>query len=100
MLAEKSKLATKTAAIVINTGWRYVVCNNFLKTVFTTNKTPRLCPYITKVIKHEFIWLLELKVKIMLRSNVKMYQKYISRVQLHPFKVSICIFRSCFNCFI
>ena len=57
-------MAPKMAAIVRNRGWRYLGCNNFLKNVFTTNKTPRLYPNITKVFTHQFIWLLELKVKV------------------------------------
>ena len=57
-------MASKMAAILRNRGWRYLVCNNFLKNAFTTNKTTGLCSYITKVIKHKFIWLLEIKVKV------------------------------------
>ena len=64
MRAEKSKMASKMAAIIRNRGQRYLVCSNFIKNVFTTNKTPRMCPNITKVIIHKFIWLLKLKVKV------------------------------------
>ena len=65
MRAEKSKMASKMAVIVRNRGWRYLVCNDFLKNMFTTNKTPRLCPNITKVI------ILELKVKVIYKVKCK-----------------------------
>ena len=77
MRAEISKTVSKMAAIVRNRGWRYLVCNNFLINEFTTNKTPRFCPNITKVIKHLFKLLLEFKVKFIFKvkcqNGIKIY---------------------------
>ena len=70
-------MASKMAAILRNRGWRYSVCNNFHKNEFTTNKTPRLCPNITRVIKLLFIWLLELKVRVIFKVK---YQNDIKNI--------------------
>ena len=90
-------MASKMAAIVRNRDRRYLVCNNFLKNVFTTNKTPRLCFYITKVIITLIYMAFRAQGQGHLQGQMsKLYQNYISRVQLYPFKVSMCSLRSRF----